>query len=258
MKKTKYIFLLVMSVTLAGLCRAQEFKVQAENTKEGKLVLDGFKGDLPIEGYSGNEIIVTAEGHQFEPDERAKGLKPIYAAGTDNTGIGLYMEKSGNKVTLHCLLPLTHSADYHIKVPENLALEITRDCAGGGETHIQNIKNEIEFQGCHDIWLKNVTGPLVISTISGLVSVVFGEISKDKSISITSVSGSVDVTLPAKAGFNLELGTISGNMYSDFDFPATNGDMRRVGGGNIHGAFNGGGVDVRLHTVSGSIFVRKG
>ena len=259
MKKMKYIFLLVMSVTLAGLSHAQEFKVQADNTKEGKLILDGFRGDVPIEGYNGTEIIVTAQGDRFKPDERAKGLKPIYAAGTDNTGIGLYMEKNGNHVTLHCLLPITHDADYKIKVPENLALEITRDCAGGGETSIQGIKNEIEFKGCHDISLKNVSGPLVISTISGNVNVVFSEISKDKSVSITSVSGEVDVTLPSKAGFNLELGTVSGNMYSDFDFPA-NGDkdMRRIGGGHIRGQFNGGGVDVRLNSVSGNIYVRKG
>jgi lia operon protein LiaG len=257
MKKRKLLFALVVALSISGLAHAQEFKVQADNTKEARLTLEGFTDNLPIEGYNGTEVIISTNSHDFEPNDRTKGLKPIYAAGVDNTGVGVAMEKSGNHISLRCLLPRNKSADYKIRVPENMALDITRDCAGGGETTISNIKNEIEFKGCHDISLKNVTGPLVISTISGSVNVTFTEISKDKSISIASVSGEVDVTLPAKAGFNLEMGTVSGNMYSDFDFPASNNDMRRVGGSNIRASLNGGGVDLKLHSVSGNIYLRK-
>ena len=258
MKSRKFLFVFVAALSIGSLARAQEFKVQADNTKEARLTLEGFYESLPIEGYSGTEVIISTNSHDFEPNERSRGLKPIYAAGVDNTGIGVAMEKSGNHITLRCLLPITKGgAEYKIRVPENMALDITRDCARGGETTISNIKNEIEFKGCHDISLKNVTGPLVISTISGSVNVTFTEISKDKSISIASVSGEVDVTLPAKAGFNLEMGTVSGNMYSDFDFPASNNDMRRIGGSNIRAQLNGGGVNLKLVSVSGNIYLRK-
>ena len=257
MKKRKFLFVLLAALSIGTLAHAQEFKIQAANTKDARLTLDGFTESLPIEGYNGTEIIITASGLSGYGDDRAKGLKPVYAAGVDNTGVGVAMEKNGNHISLRCLLPFTKSGDYKLKVPENMALEITRDCARGGETTISNIKNEIEFKGCHDISLKNVSGPLVISTISGSVNVTFTELSKDKSISIASVSGEVDVTLPAKTGFNLEMGVVSGNMYSDFDFPASNNDMRRVGGGNIRAQINGGGVDVKLHSVSGNIYLRK-
>jgi lia operon protein LiaG len=259
MKKMKYIVPLCIALFTAGFARAQEFKVAVENSKEGKLVLDGFRGDLRVEGYSGTEIVVSAESGRFETPEQARGLKPVYSAGVDNTGVGVAMEKNGNRVTLHCLLPINRGADYTVRVPDNMSLDITRDCAGGGDTHIESIKNEIEFQGCHDISLKNVTGPLVISTISGSVNVTFTELSKDKPISITSVSGSVDVTVPAKTGFSLEMGTVSGNMYSDFDFPASaNNDMRRVGGGSLRVQINGGGPDLKLQSVSGNVYLRKG
>src|SRR5579859_7652642 len=140
MKQMKYSFLLVASLFVALLGRAQEYKVAVGDLKDAKLVLEDFTGDLPIEGYAGNEIIVST-GHHFEQNERSKGLKPIFAAGTDNTGIALYMEKSGNHVTLRCLLPITQSADYRLRVPESIALEITRDCAKSGNTTISNIKN---------------------------------------------------------------------------------------------------------------------
>ncbi|HLZ85633.1 MAG TPA: DUF4097 family beta strand repeat-containing protein [Puia sp.] len=255
MKKMKYSFLLVASLCIAGITHAQEYKIPVGDTKDAKLILEDFTGDLPIEGYSGSEIVITT-GHRFEQNERSKGLKPIYAAGTDNTGIGLSMEKNGNRILLHCLLPITQSADYHLRVPENIALEITRECGKGGNTSVSNIKNEVDFKGCQDITLKTVTGPLVISTISGSVTVAFTEIAKDKPISISSVSGEVDVTLPAKTPFSLEMGTVSGNMYSDFDFPSNN-EMKRVGGGKLRTDFNGGGTAIRLHSVSGNVYLRK-
>lgn len=263
----KYSFLLVASLCIAGLCRAQDvtvhgekqYKIAVENTKDAKLILDNFPEDFAIEGYAGNEIVVSSDrGNDGDP-ERSKGLKPVYASGIDNSGVGVSVEKDGNRISLRCLLPITQTARFRIKVPESLALEITRSCAGGGETIISNMKNEIEFKGCQDITLKNVTGPLVISTISGAVNVVFAAITADKPISIASVSGEVDVTMPAKAGFNLEMGTVSGNMYSDFDFPASKeGDMQRVGGSTIRAKVNGGGIDVRLHSVSGNVYLRKG
>jgi lia operon protein LiaG len=258
MKKMKYIFLSFVLLEAVKWSPAQEFKVAADNTKEAKLTLLDFNGELPIEGYSGNEIIVTSTSGRLETPERAKGLKPIYGGGTDNTGIGLYMEKNGNSVTLRCLVPFTQQSSYKLRVPENIALKIERDCARSGETTIQNIKNEIEFKGCQEITLKNVTGPLVVSTISGGVNVVFTEINKDRPISIAAISGEVDVTLPAKAAVDLEMSTVSGNMYSDFDLSASNKDMRRVGGGNIRAQLNGGGTSLNLRAVSGNIYLRKG
>jgi len=255
MKQMKYSFLLIASLCIGLLTRAQDYKVTVSDLKDAKLILEDFTDDLPIEGYAGNEIIVSG-GVRFSSD-RSKGLKAVYAAGTDNTGLGVAMEKDGNRIRLRCLLPITQSAQYKIKVPESIALEITRECAHGGPTTITNIKNEVEFKGCHDITLNKVTGPIVVSTISGSVNVVFAEVAKDKPISISSVSGEVDVTIPAKTPFTLEMGTVSGQMYSDFDFPVGK-DMKRIGGSEIRADLNGGGTAVRLHSVSGAVYLRKG
>jgi len=91
----------------------------------------------------------------------------------------------------------------------------------------------------------------VVSTISGNVSVVFSEISKDKPISLASISGEVDVTLSAKAAVDLEMSTISGNMYTDFELTQDSKEMRRVGGGTIRSKVNGGGTDLKLRSISG-------
>lgn len=243
-------------LSVAGL-RAQEYKIAVENNKDARLTLDAFTGELPIEGYNGNEIIIT--GSLIETPERAKGLKPVYGGGQDNTnGLGINVEKDGNKITLHCLLGQFRAGNYHIKVPESMALKIGRDCGGGGgHTIVSNMKSEVEFKGCDHITLKNVTGPLVVSTINGGVNVVFSEISKDKPISLASINGDVDVTLPAKAAVDLEMSTMSGGMFTDFDLPADNKEMKRVGGSKIKSQLNGGGTELKLHNINGNIYLRK-
>jgi len=258
MKRMKYFFPLLLAILVTHRSSAQEYKVAIENTKDARLVLEDFNSDLPVEGYSGNEILVSTSSGKWETPDRAKGLKPVYGGGTDNTGIGLYMEKNGNKVTLRCLVPITKHSAYRLKVPENIALSIHRGCERSGETIIQNMKGEVEFDGCHRIELKNVTGPLVVSTISGGVEVVFTTISKDKPISLASISGAVDVTLPANSAVDVEMSCISGGMYSDFDFPQEKNDLHRIGGNDVRGHLNGGGTSLKLHTISGNIYLRKG
>jgi lia operon protein LiaG len=257
MKKIHLIATLAMLFLFTKTGFAQEFKISVENTKEGKLTLSDLPNDIPIEGYAGNEIIITSDRMKETP-ERAKGLKPVYAGGTDNTGLALSVEKNGNQVNIQCLLSITQSANYRLKVPDNFSLRIISGCARSGSVSIQNMKNEVEINVCQSIRLKNVPGPLVLSTVTGNIDVSFSELSKDKPISIASVSGQIDVTLSAKSSVNLEMGTFSGNMYSDFEFQNDKKELRRIGGNSINTELNGGGVDLKITSVTGNIYLRKG
>lgn len=259
MKLKNSAIILGVALISFGKLSAQEFKVSVQNTKEGKLTLTEFSGDLPIEGYSGNEIIIVSENTKSEVSARAKGLKPIYPGGEDNTGVGLFMEKNGNQVSFRCLLPITHrQGNYKIKVPENFKIQVDNECAKGGKVTVRNMKNELEIKNCHDIELKNVSGSVVVSTISGDVDVVFSDIDKDKPLSIATISGEVDVTLPSKAAVSVEIGSMSGTIYSDFDFPSEDKNMKKVGGGGVaKTALNGGGVALKISSISGNVYLRK-
>jgi hypothetical protein len=242
----------------AGLLSAQEYKITVQNNKDGRLILKDFNGLLPVEGYSGSDIIFTSTSEDLAPPEKAKGLKPIYPSGTDNTGIGLDVQKIDNLITVTCLIPFTRDGEYTIKVPDNLALEFTSGCERSNDISVKNMKNEIDVKSCHDIELKDVTGPLVLSTISGDIDITFSSINSVKSSSVNSISGDIDITIPLKTATNLELRTVSGGFYSDFDFTETQKDLRKVGGNELSFPLNGGGFKFSIGTVSGNIYLRKG
>jgi lia operon protein LiaG len=258
MKTKTFSFITIILFLTAGFLSAKEYKVTVQNSKDVKLVLKDFSGALPIEGYDGTEIIVTTEAESFEPPAKAKGLKAIYPAGSDNTGIGLDVNKEGNIVTITCLIPFTKKVDYKIKVPENLSIEISSGCERNNDISILNTKNEIDIKTCHDIDLKNVTGPLVLSTISGNINVTFSSIPSDMPFSVNSISGDIDITLPVKTPTTLELKSISGGIYSDFDFPVAEKTLKRIGGNNLSFPLNGGGFKFSIQAISGNIYLRKG
>jgi len=253
------IKMLVLTMLLsAGIISAQEHKISVQNTREAKLILMNFPNNLPIEGYSGNEVVISAENGEFVPPERAKGLKPVYPGGNDNSGIGLSVEKSGSTISVVCILPITRHADYKIRVPDNLSLEIESGCERSSNISVANMKNEIEIQNCHGIDLRNVTGPIVLSTISGDINISFSNLAPDRPMSINAVSGEIDITLPAKTAANLELRTVTGSFWSDFDFSETRDNLKKVGGNEVGYALNGGGPKFSIATISGNVFIRKG
>jgi hypothetical protein len=258
MKTMKISIIALFIFFTAGIVSAQEYKIAVQNSKDGKLVLKDFNGSLPIEGYSGNDIIITSTSGKLTPPEKAKGLKPIYPAGSDNTGIGLDVQKIDNLITITCLIPFTQDGEYSIKVPENLSLKLSSGCERNNDIKIKNMKNEIDIESCHDIKLENITGPLVLATISGNIDITFSSLNSAKSSSVESVSGDIDITLPVKTATDLELNVVSGAIYSDFDFSESQKNLKKIGGNETKYSLNGGGFKFTIGSVSGNIYLRKG
>jgi lia operon protein LiaG len=234
-----------------------QYTIPVTDLKNSKLILKNFSDQLPVEGYNGKEIIITTEPEIANPPERAKGLKPLYSD-VDNTGLGLNLEKNDNLYSISCLLPFTRHAEYKIKVPENMSVEISSDCERTNSVNVSKMKNEIEIKNCHNIDLKDVSGPLILSTISGNITITYEGINSEKSSSINSVSGDIDITIPLKTALNIEMRTISGGFYSDFDFNDTQKNLKKVGGNVLDFPLNGGGTKFTLNTISGNIYLRKG
>ncbi len=139
----------------------------------------------------------------------------------------------------------------------DISIKVKSECQNSCDVFINNMKNEIEIQTCHDIDLKNVSGPLLLSTIAGDINITFSSISSNNPISINSISGEIDITLPDKTSADIELQTVTGTMYSDFDFSENSNDMKKVGGIHVSCKLNGGGPKFSIVTVSSNIYLRK-
>jgi len=78
---------------------------------------------------------------------------------------------------------------------------------------------------------------------------------KTEKMKVKSISGYIDLSVPAVRNADLEFSTISGTIYSNHDLALTKkkGGVPTV----INQKMNNGGFPVRLETISGDIFFRK-
>ncbi|MBU8892246.1 MAG: DUF4097 domain-containing protein [Bacteroidales bacterium] len=95
---------------------------------------------------------------------------------------------------------------------------------------------------------------LEIETISGDIDIkgVLGR------MDINTISGFIDISLPEKHNADLELSTISGGMYSDFEFNNRKYEgYHHYGKRDLSKRLNNGGTRIFLETISGDIYLRK-
>lgn len=243
--------------------RSGEYKAKfSGSAKERRLEINLDKSDLTIEGYNGDELIITTDEND-SPPERAKGLKSLYANGTDNTGLGLEILTEGS--TIKVTKVNKRDGDYKIKVPKNISLTITEmSWHGGGDFKISDIEGDIEVEAkTSNVVIRNLNGSVVAHNTSGDIDVIFSKVNADKPTSITNISGEVDITLPSDTKANVKTKSISGEVYTDFDIALDkkgdkNEKMKWIGGGyEAKGTIGGGGVEMRLESISGNVYIRK-
>ena len=256
-----HLALYVTLLTLFALApvRAQTTFNKAFSSASGakKVTLIVEDVDLHIEGYAGNEVRIEGEGYEGPP-ERAAGLRPLYNNASDNTGLGLQVDESNNEITIR---KASHqSLGYRIQVPREANVSIEERGWTGGDFQLRNLTGEIEIaSNGADILLDAVSGPVVASTTSGDIDVIFAGLNQEMPSSISNVSGHIDVQVPATAKASFDLSSVSGEIYTNLDLlmPEEKEGLHRVGGRKVQGTYNGGGVEISLRAISDNIYLRK-
>lgn len=251
----KIIFAFALALLASTTIGAQEFKL-AKNSGKLNIRLNGGT----VEGYNGNEIIITSNNRGKEEDERAKGLRAINGNGLeDNTGLGLNVVDKGNTVELLQVGNLA-SDNIVIKVPKTMVISFSYDkVMNHSPIRFRNMENEIEVSALYnDVRLDNVTGPMTVKTIYGKLDGSLGNNIKGP-ISLVSVYGHVDLAMSPAAKANMNLSSPWGEIFADaafkFEIEKT-GELQKYGSA-VKGKLNGGGTDLTITSNWGKIYLRK-
>lgn len=76
-------------------------------------------------------------------------------------------------------------------------------------------------------------------------------------MSIQSISGFIDYSIPQNHKANIELSTVTGDVYSNIKFESQESEKFSWVSTNRELTLNGGNTEVNLKTVSGDIYLRK-
>jgi len=265
MKTTKSILLTIALGAFLMMNASAQKQHEVTVTSGQKIVVENLLGKILVKNHNGTSLIIKTDAYGELP-EKAKGLKEIYSGSVDNTGMGIAVKSSGKSIFVSGASKRSEDASYTFLVPKGVNMSIDYSSPFGYETiEVEGFSGEFEAKTLNeDISLQNVTGPMSIHTINGDVTADFSSLSQTSPTAITTINGDLEINIPASTKTTIDFGTMHGEVYTDCDieFEKKNdekhGDMKMIGGNsNNTGKINGGGVELSLSTINGSIYLRK-
>jgi DUF4097 and DUF4098 domain-containing protein YvlB len=91
-----------------------------------------------------------------------------------------------------------------------------------------------------------------LSTINGPLEVRLDRLA-EHSVELSSINGSVSLTVPSDVKAELEASTVHGPISNDFGLQVHN---HQWVGHDLHGALGGGGTRIKLSNINGTIAIR--
>ena len=229
-----------------------------------------FNGSLLVKGTNRKDVSirVTHRGGDsaFERDA------PPPPAGMRRLSAGrrgsLSVEEDNNRIEVRSR-SMQNDMDLEIEVPLRTNLELR--LVNGGDVSVENVEGNLEVNNVNGpVRLTGVAGSVVASAVNSNVTVRLTRVTDAKAMAFSSLSGTVDVTLPASTKANLKLRSDNGDVFTDFEVQQTDpptrsgwerdrGDrrVRFVGNNTIYGTINGGGPEIEARSFNGSVFIRK-
>jgi DUF4097 and DUF4098 domain-containing protein YvlB len=265
-----YAFSACALYALAGPAAAQSDQrvvvPLSDPSRPARLEISLFSGDIEIEGYDGNEIIILADApirdEDGEEERRPDGLRRI-----QSSSVGLTVQEDDNTVSVRMDFS-PKNADIHVRVPRRTSVKA--GLVNGGDVEVTGVDGEHELSNVNgDVIATDIAGSAVVNATNGDVRATFTAVDASKPMSFTSFNGDVDVSLPANLAADLIVASQQGDVYTDFDVAAEddpptverNADARGRPSWRMRQqsryAIGGGGPDVVLRTFNGDVMIRK-
>jgi hypothetical protein len=242
-------------------------KVNSKNSK----VVTGFLSRKKVDSVDGGQFVF------FNIDnDRKKGLKKL-GKKSQNSDLGIYFtieQKDGEllfKDQNRVSFIMASNERYLVKIPNSIKLNWqTNNCSkesnnsnvrffNSKASSLSNFGGEVEIASTlNNMKLKDVTGPVVVNTVGGNVTIEFEKKTPNGIFSIYSNNGFIDVEIPKKS--SLLVDAIGKSVYSDVDFKVLEED-ERDDFGNLNTRmklkYGSGKYKMKLNSGYGTVYLRK-
>lgn len=252
---SKFLLIGLGALMLSFSTFGQEKKIKFP---KGKVIINGV-GNLNIEGYDGDEVLIMEMLYELNRPDLAVGLKKLNSNKSTNWELDITHEIKGSELHIEAH---GRSGRYHIKVPRNLNVSVKSHSGsyyyydGLKNLNFKSIAGEIEVfaDGAIDVNIEKSSGPMSVVTY-GNITADFEQLPKSGALSFDTYLGHVNVSLPQSSRANLDLRAKNGDIYSNLPIKIGKRNKKRK---SIKATMNGGGMDIIINAeVGGDIYLRK-
>ena len=223
----------------------EEFHQTYPLAANGRIELENINGAVHISVWDQNQVKVDAI-KRARDEQRLKNEEIRVDARPDSISIETrYHDQDDDWHANHN----PGSVEYTLTVPRNARLDEIKlingalDVTGvAGEVRASCINGRLVARG--------LGGRAKLETINGSLNAEFDRLASE--LDLSSVNGSVRLTLPSDAKARIEASTVHGGIDNDFGLHTND---HHIVGHDLRGELGGGGTEIRLRNVNGSIEV---
>lgn len=230
-----------LHATIIGTPQA-EFRQTYSLNSNGRIVIQNLYGDVRITTWERDEVLVQAIKKSRDPRQLRDA--------------SIVVDSSSELVSIRTLYggadaERPASVEYRITVPRTANLENVKLINGG--LSISGVAGSVKASAVNgSIKAERLEGQTELSTVNGQLEADFDRVSRTNSISLTSVNGSIKLSIPGSAGAQLIAHNLSGGIDSDF------GHVWRASSGHrLRTLVNRGGAQIHVNNVNGGISIRS-
>ncbi len=241
----------VPTTTVVKFDETDRFEQTYPLSANGKVSVSNVNGSITAEGWDRNEVkliaIKTADTKEHladvevKIDSRADSFSVETDYGSWKTG--------GNRWNDHGKL----TVDYQLMIPRGAVLDEIETVNGSVTiTNFNNLTKASAVNGT--VKATNLRGNANLSTVNGEVVADFGNLDQGSKISLGTVNGKVNLTLPSDANATLKVDSLNGNISNDFGLPVRKG---KYVGRDLYGRLGTGDVRIKMDSVNGDVKILK-
>ena len=282
MKKISWAIIIAMILALTLGFSEDRMKVEEKETiqktlifqdqnKPKEVLVDNIFGAIEVEGYSGQEVKLTAhktiKARTKDKIQKARQEVTLDITEDGNT-IDLYVNgpfrcqnrergwrDPGYRVHYEFKLQVPHKTDVVLKTVTDGDILVT-DIQG--DFDINNVNGKIEMSG--------MAGSGTAHTVNGRVKIQFRK-NPATDCSFKTINGDINVDFAKGLSADFRLKTFNGDAYSDFPIdylPARSAEKGRKDGKFIYKSdrfigvrIDKGGPEIKMDTLNGDLLINK-
>jgi DUF4097 and DUF4098 domain-containing protein YvlB len=243
-------------VCLPATGEAQDFEWNGRIDSGDKIEIKGINGEINATYTSGSEVRVSATKEARKSDPKDVRIEVVEHSG-GVTICAVYPNDDGKKNECK------PGDDGHLSSHDNdVAVHFTVQVPAGVVLDANTVNGGVDAGGLKsDVFANTVNGGIKVSTsglakantVNGSIQASMGRADWTGDLDFQTVNGSITVAMPADVGARVRASTVNGGMESDFPLTI----QGKFSNKKMEGTIGGGGRDLNLETVNGSIRLKK-
>ncbi len=249
MKLTSLRFPALVLATLALTAAApasvtEKFSQTYPLNADGIVSLDSVNGTVEIVAWDKNEVSIEAEKIASD-DAGLKRIEIAVDASPAHVAIKTKMEKKWFSLSFN-----RAEVRYKLRVPAGASLK--KIDVVNADVRVRGVQGYVDLDSVNgSIEAEGLAAGGRFDTVNGSIRATFAKLSPSDRIVLDTVNGTCTAILPPGAAFTLKADSVNGRVSCDF--PIT---ISKSGRRTLNGSVNGGGAEIVLDSVNGSLSVR--